>query len=139
MIDKVEIKKWAIELLDHNPILVFKLQKLDSDLSNLELLEEVIRFLSLVSSSKEILAPSKTVDLVWHEFILFTRLYQEFCESKFGRFIHHTPDDNKETNNRNYFKTIQKYIRHFGEPNVKIWGEFAHQEWVDSQCGSCTS
>ena len=139
MIDKVEIKQWTIELLDQNPILISKLQKLDIDVSSLELLEELIRFLSLVGYSKEILTPSKSVDLAWHEFILFTRLYQEFCKLKFGRFIHHTPDDNKKTNNRNYLKTIQKYIKYFGEPSVKIWGEFAHQEWIDSQCGSCTS
>ncbi|MDH5654238.1 MAG: hypothetical protein OEZ39_20480 [Gammaproteobacteria bacterium] len=35
--------------------------------------------------------PSQVVDVAWHEFILFTREYQEFCHQAFGRFLHHTP------------------------------------------------
>lgn len=32
-----------------------------------------------------------TLDYFWHEFILFTRDYHEFCERYFGQFIHHRP------------------------------------------------
>ncbi len=35
--------------------------------------------------------PSQVVDDAWHEFILFTRQYAQFCRSAFGRFLHHTP------------------------------------------------
>jgi hypothetical protein len=35
--------------------------------------------------------PSQAVDDAWHEFILFTRAYQEFCKKALGRFLHHTP------------------------------------------------
>lgn len=35
--------------------------------------------------------PSQVVDVAWHEFILFTRNYQGFCQSALGRFLHHTP------------------------------------------------
>ena len=35
--------------------------------------------------------PSQAVDDAWHEFILFTRQYDNFCSSAFGRFLHHTP------------------------------------------------
>lgn len=35
--------------------------------------------------------PSQAVDDAWHEFILFTRHYQKFCQLAFGRFLHHTP------------------------------------------------
>ena len=35
--------------------------------------------------------PSQVVDELWHEFILFTRHYQRFCKSAFGRYLHHTP------------------------------------------------
>lgn len=35
--------------------------------------------------------PSQVVDDAWHEFILFTRHYDEFCRAAFGRFLHHTP------------------------------------------------
>ena len=32
------------------------------------------------------------VDNMWHCFILSTRDYQRFCETFFGRFMHHIPD-----------------------------------------------
>ncbi len=35
--------------------------------------------------------PSQAVDDAWHEFILFTRHYDRFCQQAFGRFLHHTP------------------------------------------------
>lgn len=35
--------------------------------------------------------PSQVVDDAWHEFILFTRQYDQYCRKAFGRFLHHTP------------------------------------------------
>ncbi|WP_323001355.1 hypothetical protein [Denitromonas sp.] len=35
--------------------------------------------------------PSQAVDDAWHEFILFTRNYQDFCRKGLGRFLHHVP------------------------------------------------
>jgi hypothetical protein len=35
--------------------------------------------------------PSQVVDDLWHEFILFTRDYRNFCRNAFGRYLHHTP------------------------------------------------
>jgi hypothetical protein len=35
--------------------------------------------------------PSQVVDVAWHEFILFTRNYQVFCDKALGRYLHHTP------------------------------------------------
>ncbi|MDA7950021.1 MAG: hypothetical protein MPJ24_00905 [Pirellulaceae bacterium] len=43
--------------------------------------------------SAPVAMPSKVVDQAWHEFILFTREYQLFCEKGFGRFQHHTPSE----------------------------------------------
>lgn len=37
--------------------------------------------------------PSQAVDLAWHEFILYTRQYRDFCQGGLGRFLHHTPHD----------------------------------------------
>jgi hypothetical protein len=36
--------------------------------------------------------PSVVVDDMWHELVLHTREYAEFCERAFGRFLHHTPE-----------------------------------------------
>jgi hypothetical protein len=35
--------------------------------------------------------PSQVVDDLWHELILYTRIYEQFCTRAFGRFMHHTP------------------------------------------------
>jgi hypothetical protein len=35
--------------------------------------------------------PSQVADDLWHEFILYTKNYQQFCQRAFGRFLHHTP------------------------------------------------
>jgi hypothetical protein len=43
------------------------------------------------SGYRRVAMPSQVVDELWHEFILFTREYQDFCGKAFGRFLHHTP------------------------------------------------
>ncbi|MDE2419780.1 MAG: hypothetical protein KGO49_01185 [Gammaproteobacteria bacterium] len=35
--------------------------------------------------------PSQITDDLWHEFILYTKAYQTFCQKAFGHFLHHTP------------------------------------------------
>ncbi len=37
--------------------------------------------------------PSKSVDVAWHEFILHTRDYTDFCRRAYGTYLHHTPND----------------------------------------------
>lgn len=36
------------------------------------------------------------VDEMWHNFILFTKEYQRFCNEHFGSYIHHLPASKKE-------------------------------------------
>lgn len=45
----------------------------------------------LKSGCKRVAMPSQVVDDLWHEFILFTRDYGNFCQLAFGQFLHHTP------------------------------------------------
>jgi hypothetical protein len=45
----------------------------------------------LKSGRKFVSMPSQVVDDLWHEFILYTRHYDEFCKRAFGQFLHHTP------------------------------------------------
>jgi len=48
-------------------------------------------FLTNASEAKQV--PSMEIDEAWHTFILHTREYAEYCISRFGRFIHHVPND----------------------------------------------
>lgn len=41
--------------------------------------------------------PSQVADDAWHAFILHTRVYQDFCNKAFGRFLHHTPAEAMST------------------------------------------
>ncbi len=49
-------------------------------------------FMAHLRSGKQFVGmPSKVVDTAWHEFILHTQAYQLWCESAFGKLLHHTP------------------------------------------------
>jgi len=49
------------------------------------------------AGNKMVSMPSQVVDVAWHEFILFTRSYKEFCTRALGRFMHHTPTEAMKT------------------------------------------
>lgn len=49
-------------------------------------------FLAYLNGGRRFVAmPSQAVDDLWHEFILYTKHYDQFCRKAFGRFLHHTP------------------------------------------------
>jgi len=47
--------------------------------------------------AKEVGMPSKAVDAAWHEFIVLTKAYADFCQQAFGKYLHHTPKAMMET------------------------------------------
>src|SRR5215210_5463662 len=47
---------------------------------------------ALYAGGEMIGMPSRVVDDAWHEFILMTRAYSEFCDKAFGKYLHHTPN-----------------------------------------------
>jgi hypothetical protein len=70
---------------------------------------------------------NKQIDSLWHQFILFTREYQDFCNRYFGKFIHHSPslpegdpkiDLTKEKERAEKF--FQIYFVTFGQP-ADLW------------------
>jgi hypothetical protein len=78
------------------PGLLEKLVKLRPDLTlkDRQLVARALRQFFLVyhkSGHKQVSMPSQVVDELWHEFILYTKNYQAFCQKAFGRYMHHTP------------------------------------------------
>ena len=76
-----------------NELLIKKLEA-DLSLSSGEaeiLFDDVKRFLALCASTTHPLAPPRIVDQAWHQFILITKDYGDFCRDFCGRFIHHQP------------------------------------------------
>jgi hypothetical protein len=54
---------------------------------------EFKKFIGLARMYREPLGmPSKEVDGVWHQFILFTRDYFGFCDRFYGKYFHHSPN-----------------------------------------------
>jgi len=63
-------------------------------LRDTELVERGLRqfFIACQRSNKRFVAmPSQVVDSMWHEFILHTSAYREWCDLVIGRFIDHVP------------------------------------------------
>jgi hypothetical protein len=78
------------------PGLLDQLFKLRPELSikDRQLVARALRQFFLVyhkSGYQHVSMPSQVVDDLWHEFILYTKNYQRFCQQAFGRYMHHTP------------------------------------------------
>jgi hypothetical protein len=72
----------------------FHKQRPDLSLKDQQLVARAMRQFFLVylkSGFKHISMPSQVVDDMWHEFILYTKNYEQFCKKAFGRYMHHTP------------------------------------------------
>ncbi|MES2249494.1 MAG: hypothetical protein V4645_19645 [Pseudomonadota bacterium] len=78
------------------PFLIGKLQAAHPQLSrrDAELVLRGLRqfFMAHLRSDRKFVAmPSRVVDTAWHEFILHTQGYQNWCKAAFGGMLHHSP------------------------------------------------
>lgn len=113
----------AEEILMEIPLLEAKLQ------SNLSLdksraakgLVELLKFLTLCSDSSTPLQPSRLINDIWCEFILFTRAYSALCERHLNGFIHYQPVSEAGEALSEYQNTIDKYLESFGSPDPIFW------------------
>jgi hypothetical protein len=104
---------------------------------HIDLLErEFKRFLALALLSKrEDLVPSRPVDALWHELILDTPKYREFCDKVFGYYLDHKPETSRAKGaavfaGEPFAETKARLTEAFGATTETIWGEFAF-------CGPC--
>jgi hypothetical protein len=125
------------EITNNIPLIIDKIEAIakSNNTTSEVLLNEVVRFIDLIHLSNSKLSPSYLVDLAWHEFILFTKYYNTFCNKHYGRFIHHTPG--KSTSPEIFKKTVNLYIKEYGLPTHNLWGKLTKNEWQESECGSC--
>lgn len=69
-------------------------------------------------------SPSDDIDLLWHQIILDTEFYYNYCINRFNKIIHHKPQnaiDQKERKIR-LKKTIELYKNTFSEqPDEQVW------------------
>src|SRR5258708_1235326 len=91
-----------------------------------ELIDEYKKFLEIRNIDKNC-SPSDLIDELWHQHILDTQSYINYCLKKFNRVIHHNPNDSKDQDKRNerIKNTIRQYREKYSrEPNYLIWGLF---------------
>ena len=90
-----------------------------------EAILEYKKFMYLAATSEWMVSPSEIVDTVWHQHLIFTQSYQEFC-AILGKQVQHVPSThNREEASR--FKqarerTTALYEAAFGQQPKNIWG-----------------
>ena len=88
-------------------------------------IEEYRRFAFLMVTADHMAVPSDQVDQAWHQHLLYTRSWSDFCKNGLGQWIHHEPTKGgaAETDRFRvlYQQTLQSYRRFFGEPPDDIW------------------
>lgn len=92
---------------------------------------ELRRFLSLTLLVKkpkyDAFVPAQKVDFAWHEFILRTRQYREFCEGLIGAFVDHNPAESRSAGRAAaagelFYYTKQCLQQVYGPTPPYIWG-----------------
>ena len=93
---------------------------------------EYKKFMFLAAISDFMVSPSKIIDVVWHQHLVFTQSYQEFC-NLLGKQVQHLPS----TRNREEFekfrqakeRTAKSYEMNFGKQPKILW---AHHDMFES-------
>jgi len=89
-----------------------------------EAILEYKKFMYLAATSDFMVSPSEIVDVVWHQHLIFTQSYQNFC-NLIDKQVQHIPS----THNREDFarfkqakeRTTELYTKTFGEQPKAIW------------------
>ncbi len=88
---------------------------------------EYKKFVYLATVSDFQVTPSKIIDQVWHEHLLFTKAYRDFCNEVIQYDFDHHPElipmkDQTGVFNAQYLDTLRLYRTEFGiEPPDNIW------------------
>ena len=94
---------------------------------SLRAIHEYKKFVYLGVISDFSVTPSKVIDIVWHEHLLFTKAYRDFCNEVIRYNFEHHPelivlDEQTENFAVQYVKTLQLYRYEFGyDAPVDVW------------------
>jgi hypothetical protein len=87
--------------------------------------EEYKKFMYLAAVSDQMVSPSETVDVVWHQHLIFTQSYGSFCKI-IGKQIPHIPSTHSAEEASKFKlakeRTKSLYEQYFGEQPETIWG-----------------
>lgn len=83
------------------------------------------------------LVPALPIDKIWHNHILFTKMYANDCQTLFGSFMHHEPSSDTSIDPKPYLDTMQLYYTTFGVDSPYPLPTF-HAAHCFSHCASPT-
>lgn len=97
------------------------------------LFSEVKRYIVLtqVDTSKIWEMYSLRIDEAWHQFILFTTQYADFCRRFFGRYVHHSPSNAPEARTAKAVPVASFPI--FSERYEELFGSSLPDVWYDER------
>jgi hypothetical protein len=130
---QVDIRFDALEY--EAPFLIEKLLKeciVETEEEGRALFMEVKRYIVLVQSDNSTIWDmySLRIDEVWHQFVLFTREYIDFCMRYFGVYVQHRPSnapqppanpDEPQRAASTFADLRARYEEFFGIPLPKLW------------------
>lgn len=101
-----------------------------------KIFDETLKWLWLGNKIEGVFIDDSTliIDEMWHNFILFTQDYENFCLSNFGRYLHHQPEKRKKQDwyinsfnieeHKNKLKKLYEGVYDFlGEETLMTWFE----------------
>jgi hypothetical protein len=98
---------------------------------------EYKKFVYLGVISDFSVTPSKVIDQVWHEHLLFSSGYRKFCKDIIQYDFDHNPEliavgSQTETFQSQYYQTIELYKTEFGTiPPQEIWDSTKFEETIE--------
>jgi hypothetical protein len=96
-------------------------------------------YLGLVSDFQ--VTPSKVIDVVWHEHLLFSKAYRDFCNDVIEQEFDHHPElipmaDQTGRFSAQYLDTVELYKTEFDiEPPADIWGNTKFDKEQQTKAG----
>lgn len=85
---------------------------------------EYKKFMYLAAVANEMVSPSETVDIVWHQHLIFTSSYTDFC-TLLSKRIEHIPSTHNPSDAEKFHKakerTKELYEQHFGKQPKEFW------------------
>lgn len=88
-------------------------------------IEEYRRFAFLMVAAGHMAVPSDQVDQAWHQHLIYTRSWADFCTNSLRTPLHHEPTRGGQAEQDRfialYQQTLQSYHNFFGHPPEDIW------------------
>lgn len=74
-------------------------------------------------------AEMRSIDNMWHAFILLPHDYQDFCQHYFGRFLHHEPNMRQQLDysEADFIASLQLFLHYLAD----VLGEEVLRSWFE--------